>query len=63
MSAGKNYLLFSNEKLNRRTDVVLAYNECIYVIILLILFDYIIFNAIFNNQNITFNKLMRNYFN
>lgn len=26
MSAGKNYLLFSNEKLNRRTNVVLAYN-------------------------------------
>ena len=28
-------------------------NECIYVIILLILFDYIIFKAIFDKQNIT----------
>ena len=26
MIVGKNYLLFSNEKLNRSTDVVLAYN-------------------------------------
>lgn len=26
MMVGKNYLLFSNEKLNRSTDVVLAYN-------------------------------------
>lgn len=30
MRAGKNYLLFSNEKFNRRTGVVLAYNN-VYV--------------------------------